>query len=218
MSVNDKFASFVEALMEEWTQISPDCYEFDGLGAKAKIEKTPNGTYDLRLDAFFYTGEEFSSIRSAKLFFAEYLKEHVVPNLSYKQKTGIDPSALTEGEVVRIIESSVVKEHGTANYNFYKNGEITKQVYIYDKGFDAQHVSSFINHILINNGSFKGLVSKQRLGEQGYHSVFSYSAIYEWELQNGTFVTVEVGCIKLDDFQYENNEGNHAFNDCSSQS
>lgn len=112
MNVNDKFSSFVEALMEGWVETSPDCYEFDGLGAKAKIEKTPNGTYDLRLDAFFNTGEEFSSIRSAKLFFAEYLKEHVVPNLSYKQKTGIDPSALTEGEVVRIIESSVAKNTG----------------------------------------------------------------------------------------------------------
>lgn len=61
-------------------------------------------------------------------------------------------------------------------------------------------------------------MSKQRFEEQGYHSVFSDRAIYEWELQNGTFVTVEALCIKLDDFQYENKEVGQAFNDCCSQS
>lgn len=217
MNVNDKFSSFVEALMEGWVEISPDCYEFNGLGVKAKIEKDEDGTYVLHHDnSFIGKTDGFGSIRSAKLYFVNYLNKHVIPNLSYKLKTGVDPSGLTEREVVGIIEDSVVEKEGVASYNFYKDGTLTKQIYIYDKGFDGYNVSSFVNQILMNNGRFMGLVSRQRFEEQGYHSLFNGKAIYEWELQNGTFVTVEVGCIKLDDFEYENNDGSHAFNDCCS--
>lgn len=219
MNVNDKLSSFVEALMEGWVETSPDCYEFDGLGVKAKIEKDEDGTYFLRHDnSFIGKTEGFSSIRLAKLYFVNYLNKHVIPNLSYKLKTGVDPSGFTESEVIGVIEDSVTDKEGVASYSFYKDGKLTKQIYIYDKGFDGYSVSSFVNQILMNNGRFMGLVSKQRFEWQGYHSLFNGKAIYEWELQNGTFVTVEVGCIKLDDFKYENNEGSHSFNDCCSQS
>lgn len=219
MSVNDKFASFVEALMEGWVETSPDCYEFDGLGVKAKIEKDEDGKYVLHHDnSFIGMTDVFSSIRSAKLYFADYLNKHVIPTMSYKQKTGIDPSGFTEREVIRVIEDSVTEKEGVASYNFYKDGKLMKQIYIYDKGFDGYNFSSFVNQILMNNGRFMGLVSRQRLEEQGYLSLFNGKAIYEWELQNGTFVTIEVGCIKLDDFQYENKEVGQVFDDCCSQS
>ena len=219
MDITSKFTSFIDALMNEWVETSPECYEFNGLGVKAKIEKSEDGTYVLHHNnSFIRKSDGFSSVRSAKLSFADDLNKHVIPNLSYKLKTGVDPSGLTEREVIGIIEDSVVEEEGVASYNFYKDGKLTKQIYIYDKGFDGYNVSSFVNQILMNNGRFMGLVSGQRFEEQGYLSLFSGKAIYEWELQNGTFVTVEVGCIKLDDFKYENKEVGQAFNDCSPQS